>query len=265
LSSLFVEKHLRKLQACNDTYAWEGKKIRDFAQSLLKRDLKRDGVNPQVVKIFGEIETFPEKPLSKPELRDFISGDHNLLQKVVAIFAWGGMKVHHCASLLKTYHSDWERIASKMASGQLSRFDAYEQFHQARLNGKLKGMGPAYFTKLIFFLEQSHTGYIMDQWTARSMNLLRASNENEIVLVKNYSKRGKDGSLPPLGYRVDPKKNDVNIYRAFCEDLEALAEVINPELPPIERNLETEMLIFSKGQNGKEERGDWRKYVIENG
>jgi len=55
------------------------------------------------------------------------------------------------------------------------------------------------------------------------------------------------------------------IIGAFCEDLEALAKVIKTELTPIERNLETEMLIFSRGQKGKEERGDWRKYVIENG
>ena len=191
---------MRKLQACNDTYAWEGNKIRSFTQSLLKRD----GVNPQVVKILGEIEVFPEKPLSKPELRDFISGDHNLLQKVVAIFAWGGMKQHHCASSLATYHSDWERIASKMASGQLSRFNAYEQFHQARLNGKLQGMGPAYFTKLIFFLEQRHNGYIMDQWTARSMNLLRSSDKYKIKLdYKNLVNPDKDS----LGFDLVPIKS----------------------------------------------------------
>jgi chaperonin GroEL len=40
--------------------------------------------------------------------------------------------------------------------------------------GQIKNCGPAYYTKLLFFLPGSdeNRGIIMDQWTARSVNLL---------------------------------------------------------------------------------------------
>ena len=116
-------------------------------------------------------------------------------------------------------------------------------------------MGPAYFTKLIYFLEPKHNGYIMDQWTARSMNLLRKSDEYEIHLIPTAWRKSNGSSKNFRNFRVDPKKNDVCIYRAFCEDLEQLAEYLNidPE--------KTEKLIFSKG--GKVDKmGCWRRFVL---
>ena len=57
-------------------------------------------------------------------------------------------------------------------------------------------------------------------------------------------------------FRVDPIKNNVCIDRAFCEDLECLAEYLDmkPE--------ETEKLIFSKGGRLKK-MGCWRRFVLE--
>ena len=90
----------------------------------------------------------------------------------------------------------------------------------------------------------------MDQWTARSMNLLRKSNKYKIHLIST-TKRKSDGLR---NFRVNPIKNHVCIYCAFCEDLDHLAEYldIGPE--------ETEKLIFSKG--GRVNMGCWRRFVL---
>ena len=246
MNSLFVEKHLQVLKSCKDDYEWDGGAVKRFAKNLLA---SRVDLPPSFENHLTNLEILPDR-VSKTQLNELISGDLDPVLKVVSILAWGGMHKGNCIKALKTYFSDWEVVINKMISGEFSRYEAYERFYTLRIQGKLIGMGPAYFTKLIFFLEQKHNGYIMDQWTGRSMNLLMATDENQIHLYPNPTRSR---------FYVHVKKNDVNIYKAFCENLEALAKEIG------RHSSETEMLIFSKGKKGNEEYGDWRKYVIENG
>ncbi len=159
-----------------------------------------------------------------------------------------------------TYTDCWEKIALQMTQGKISRFDAYHAFHELHLQDKLAGMGPAYYTKLIFFLEPTHSGYIMDQWTARSMNLLRNEDASKIRLLPVFKGRPAGDAAHGLNYYVDPKRNSVNIYKAFCDDLEQLANELG--IPASS----TEVLLFSNGDKGKKkDRSRWREYVLEHG
>ena len=79
-----------------------------------------------------------------------------------------------------------------MLEQNLCRVGAYKQFHRLVNEKKLTHMGPAYFTKLIYFLGSKQNGYIMDQWTARSMNLLRKCDKYKIRLYAG-AKRKCDG------------------------------------------------------------------------
>ena len=199
-----------------------------------------------------DLETFYDRNINRCDVRKLInSKDANALAKVLIVLAWGGMNLHNARFALKSYQNCWEKIVDAMLEKNLCRDEAYKRFHSLVENGKLTHMGPAYFTKLIYFLGPKHNGYIMDQWTARSMNLLRKSDEYEIQLIST-TRRKSDGFR---NFRVNPKKNDVCIYRAFCEDLEHLAEYldIDPE--------ETEKLIFSNG--GRDNMGCWRHFVLE--
>ena len=199
-----------------------------------------------------DLEIFCDKKIDRCDVRKFVDNkDANALTKVLVVLAWGGMKLHNASNALKSYQNCWKKIVDAMLEKNLCRDEAYKRFHSLAENGKLTHMGPAYFTKLIYFLEPKHNGYIMDQWTARSMNLLRKGNECEIQLIPT-TKRNSDGFRK---FRVPSQKNHVCIYRAFCEDLEHLAECldIDPE--------ETEKLIFSKG--GRVNMGCWRRFVLE--
>jgi hypothetical protein len=97
-------------------------------------------------------------------------------------------------------------------------------------------MGPAYYTKLICFTNRNLGGYIMDQWTAKSINLLTNSN-----LV----------SLTSGGLVSD--SNDCNTYEMFCNYIEELAK--HTKLSP----LDTEEALFSYGGKKK---GYWRNTII---
>ena len=244
----FHQEKLDKLECCMKKEKFEEWRsptsIRKFVEKVLQY--------PRLSNLKGEVdlEIFCDKKIHRCDVWKFVEdNDANALAKVLFILAWGGMRLNNASHALKSYQNYWKRIVDGMLEESLCRDQAYKGFHSLVENGKLTHMGPAYFTKLIYFLEPKHNGYIMDQWTARSMNLLRKSNECEIQL-KPTTKRKSDGLR---NFSVD-KKNNVCIYRAFCEDLEHLAEYLNIE------SEETEKLIFSKG--GRVNLGCWRRFVL---
>jgi hypothetical protein len=105
--------------------------------------------------------------------------------------AWGGQGSGATAKNVSAAwkkHGKIERHLEKLRDGGLSRIEAYERFRGA---GAIAHLGPAFFTKLLFFFDTSHatnpTGgcYIMDQWTARSVNLLTGH-----AIVKTHLAKG---------------------------------------------------------------------------
>lgn len=154
----------------------------------------------------------------------------------IAILSWGGMNREHGRSLFQ--HNDWLDIVKRMRNNDIkTRKEAYDLFQVLRKNKKLKGMGPAYFTKLICFVNPNLKGYIMDQWTSKSINLLF---DNKIVALTNS------------GHVAD--KNNASIYEDFCLKIEYLADLLNLKPIDLEENL------FS---NGGIVKGRWRQFIID--
>jgi hypothetical protein len=154
-----------------------------------------------------------------------------------AILSWGGMNREHGSSLFT--ESEWLDLVREIRSSRIqNREDAYKKFFLLKKQNKLPGMGPAYYTKLVCFLNPKLNGYIMDQWTAKSVNLLC---KKEIV------------KLTPNGF-VDPLKNDVIVYQTFCEVIDQLSI----DLQMI--GIDVEESMFSSGGKRK---GQWRKVVLE--
>lgn len=153
----------------------------------------------------------------------------------IAILSWGGMNREHGKSLFN--HKEWIEIIDALKNKKIkSRKEAYELFQNLRKKGKLTGMGPAYFTKLICFVNPELNGYIMDQWTSKSINIL---------CKKNIIKLSKVGNVTD--------KNDSDIYEKFCLLVEELASKL--KLNPL--NMEEQ--LFSSGGFYK---GKWRNYVV---
>ena len=169
-----------------------------------------------------------------------ICGNENFsnLTLAVAILAWGGMRFDHARNLFQNWNY-LNPIIHDLRTGQIAtRHKAFEILQDNRANGNLPGLGIGYFTKLICFLDQNLNGYILDQWTGKSINLLW--NE-PLVQISN------------LGWVTD--ENTPQIYEEFCQRLEHLAEKL--ELEP----LEAEERIFSIGGRNP---GQWRQYLNHN-
>ncbi len=210
---------------------------------------------------------FGRKEISIEDLKIYCKSNEATIRKLISIMAWGGMKEHQfmmCmtgtklfkskldqkykiknTSLVKEY-DDLNEICNCMdyvSKTKLTREEIYDIF--ANLN--LFQCGPAYFTKLMFFTSyKANSCFIMDQWTARSINLLI---DDQYICMRNSknpspSKEGNNG-----------KK-----YNRFCLIIEDLSKKISKiKKPLLITPSEVEQLLFSRG--GKKDKLEWRKYV----
>ncbi len=165
------------------------------------------------------------------------TGNSNL-DVLAAILSWGGMKRDHARLLFNNLDLVLS-LVDKLRKGHFeTRQTAFEAIQENRANGNLPGLGIGYFTKLICFLSPTLKGYIMDQWAAKSINLLTGKN---IV------------NITTGGWVNDD--NAGNDYENFCKQIEELAKLLKCE------GLEAEEKIFSIGGKRK---GQWRNYLIAN-
>ncbi len=196
-----------------------GRKPRDWYQSVTGE------VNPRL----------EDKQLCRETLRKFCKNDNNSHAECVAsVMSWGGQRVGHGKMLFNRFN-EIEPIISDMRMGAISHYEAYERFDSIWKKPQNLGMGAAYFTKLIFFCDPTHNGYIMDQWTSKSVNLLKGE---EIV---------------HLTYGYVDKRNTVDNYKNFCEFTDGLAEKLGVS------GEDVEIAMFSKGGSKK---WSWRQYVV---
>jgi hypothetical protein len=194
-------------------------------------------------------QQLPQKKMNRIEMLDFCKRTPWDVS-IPAILAWGGMKIGHGRRV--SVPAVWEQlkpIANGLSAGNLCRRSAYDTLAQFRAQNSGCGLGPAYFTKLIYFLAPKHDGYIMDQWTSLSVNLLFSRSGKPIVNLITNSYRGR---------RTDTvsDKNLPEDYECFCLCVEKLAESLQ-----IENASRAEEWIFSKGGRHP---APWRKYVLAN-
>jgi hypothetical protein len=146
--------------------------------------------------------------------------------------AWGGMRRDHARDAWQE-REKWLPIIKALRNEKCARRDAYRAFQKAEISG----LGPAYFTKLIFFSCPHHSGYIMDQWTGKSINLLFGDGKSHPILFS--------------GHWVS-RSNSPETYEEFCVLVEHLAKKLEVGPPKAE-----EMIFSSGGKNP----GRWRQYV----
>lgn len=140
----------------------------------------------------------------------------------LSIMAWGGLTLAHgrAAWPMRDF---WSAVIRRAMEGGLTRQALFEAFN-AR---PIPGMRAAYFTKLIHFCQQrgpEPLGYIMDQWTAKSINLIWGKPVVKMAAV----------------HWVHPD-NDATAYESFCRKIDALAPILGLS------GSETEERLFSRG------------------
>jgi hypothetical protein len=166
--------------------------------------------------------------------------------------AWGGMRADH-GRMLKDSGLGWINVCEQIRDGTLSRYEAYNAFVQLKKTKKLRGAGPAYFTKLIHFARKEAKGYILDQWTARSVHVL--TNQDEWPKTAISAGRATKDHARALRVRVDDSVS-ASDYEAYCVWVDDLA---TSGLGDSCDGASMEEWLFSSG--GKPPH-PWREYVM---
>lgn len=232
----FEAKHLAAFTASLSQRlpVWVGQSPRAWGQHVLQQE--HAALN------------LPAVRLSREDLfRMAQSGEYDSLSFAVSVLAWGGMNRQH-GRFLFANTTNWLPIVDQLRSGRIESSAAYEAFYNLRFDGRLPGMGPAFFTKLIFFSHPRHNGFIMDQWTARSVNLLSQHEVVATTLTNNRNGR--------IQHRV-ADQNTANTYAEFNDFILGLAKAIGY----VGREDKVEEALFSTGRGT----GAWRNYVIKHG
>ena len=205
-----------------------------------------------------DIEVLPKEAVKRSDVLTLAKNPAVDVPTVsAAIMAWGRMDQRFCKMLFEESGKEWVDVAEEIRCGGIDRIAAYDRFRELRLKKKLKGTGPAYFTKLIyFFMPRSSAklkmGYIMDQWAGCSINLLAG---REIVLM-NVSKTWKirqDSPDADLSFNVSDRNTAEN-YEEFCSKIDRLANSFEFTPEKVDREL------VSLGGTKTE---CWRHHVVE--
>ncbi|MCF4098198.1 8-oxoguanine DNA glycosylase OGG fold protein [Maritalea mediterranea] len=200
-------------------------------------------------------DTLPPSRIRRSEVFSLaIDPNVNTVTVCAAIMAWGGMNQRFRNGFFSLADSGWLKLADSIREGKVHRSSAYDAFSALREEKKLYGVGPAYFTKMIYFLTprsspRQEPAYIMDQWAGCSINLLLAQ---ELVKMDVIRKWEKEASAPKFTYMVSDANTGEN-YEKFCNAAEALRLHLNLT------HDETDRLMLA---NGGKNKSSWRKYVI---
>lgn len=227
----FLQNHIDQfLDSLNEPYIWPGK-----APSVWVGEMGLDNVPQQ--------DELPKTSLTREELREIcLDEKKEPLFGYICTMAWGGQDAGKTGK--KNVHNAWKEretiknILVKLRQGNLNRSSAYQLF----IENPIAGLGPSFFTKLLFFFSPEPNFYIMDQWTAKSINLLTGKR-----IVKLYGKG-----------RASPHPSNVaDNYEVFCAVIDALGRHINLAGDKVEEKL------FSRGNTRRANNsGKWRKHVI---
>lgn len=177
----------------------------------------------------------PDEPMNRTTLKNYFMDPNNSDESCfISCMAWGGMNRKHGAATWQEKEK-FLPIVKRMRNGRLSRKEAYAEFFNL---GQIAGLGPAYYTKLIYFALPVGNGYIMDQWTGKSVFLLTNGQ---------YPKVTKNGWVERI--------NSPSIYESFCSFIDDVAAHLKMSEDEVEERM------FSSGGKNK---GSWRSYVIKN-
>lgn len=219
---------------------WPGANVQKWANSL------RPGL--------GEEFRLPANTLSRTDLREmWLTPEISTHACFLSTMAWGGMRRSNGRAAWDA-QQHWLPICDEMRAGELTRHQAFSGFRDLRHANKLPNMGPAYFTKLLFFSRPAADAYILDQWTVRSMHMLtNNSSWLKVQLDHSSAKRALD---KPDALRMTVTDGvTANEYEQYCSNVEQLAEVLTLHPHSLE-----EHLFGSEGRSPSL----WREYLMKN-
>lgn len=209
-----------------------------------------EAVQPGLGSLYGLSPT----PLTRTALRALWANPTVSIETCfLSTIAWGGMQRGN-GRRIWAVRANCLAVCAAVRAGLHTPASGYQAFSTLKGGKHLPGMGPAYFTKILFFASPAQDAYILDQWTARSMHLLSGQGAYPAVR-KDYTSAAKAQRLSTphhLRVVVDDKVTSAD-YQDYCDNVNGLAGHLGWHAHHVEERL------FSSG--GKVPH-PWRAHVM---
>ena len=200
----------------------------------------------------------------RKQIKEYIL-KNEIYSSIFYILIWGGHKEHSILDTLMSFEENkalTKKLRLMLSDGKFSTEDCYNSLKN------IKGLGPAYFTKILYFYSHSYKDrweeqtYIMDQFTSKSMNLIRASYiKNKINLSNDILNLNSIGSL-------DGNTSYIK-YKYFNDDIRRLTTFFNNHSNHYVNEELIEVMLFGQPYDKKDNINSsphklWRKYINDN-
>ena len=227
----FILNHLEAIKVKNTLILQEGGfKISDGYRHKKNGDIKYTNSTIQ--------DIVKNERINRKMVIDYFKQDKSLLTGLYAALIWGGISSggYTGDNLSKVLNSNQDELSKILKS--LEQLIKAHKFKEAYLymsfngDGKIKGIGPSYFTKIFFFLgalnEQTIVPPIFDKWTNIAYCALKIQDQ-KIDFLKTYYSSIKNTRLR--------SKTAAELYEWFTLDLNRWANNSNISLNELEQYL----------------------------
>ncbi|CUJ69777.1 Uncharacterised protein [Achromobacter sp. 2789STDY5608633] len=228
--------------------------LRAFLQTRYEDQGTFNPISPRdwAAAVLGEHRPdLPSIPLTRTDLSAFCTSNADVLDCFLAVMAWGRQDAgkRGQARALNVWQRSQSGIRDRLEILRSEKPDRVAAFNLFSGSNEVSDLGVAYFTKLLYFFAprttQGADRYILDKWTARSVNLLAKKR------LIHMSKAGD----------AVTRHNNAAIYDAYCTELEVLAAILNlHHLDAPLRAEDIELMLFASGGPGAAVR-PWRHHV----
>lgn len=203
------------------------------------------------------LRPLPSTKLGRKDLRKlWLDPSVSIETCFLSTMAWGGMRYSHgpiaWASFIKAGSALRKACEDVRAGVFKDRASEYSRFTAIKKARGAPRLGPAYFTKILFFGSPRQDAYIMDQWTVRSIHLLSGQYQTPKLTKNATTKVATDTPPQALRLRVNDR-NTASDYEAFCKAVEELAGLVG--ISPSD----AEEQMFSSGGHSPH---PWRAHVM---
>lgn len=186
----------------------------------------------------GKFYNLSKSPLSRSALRALWTNPSVSVEACfLSTMAWGGMQRGNGRRIWAA-RTECLAACTAVRAGLHTPATGFQAFSALRSTKRLPGLGPAYFTKILFFAPPVQDGYILDQWTARSMHLLSRQSAYPAVR-KDYASAAKaqlHKAPAMLRVVVDDKVTSAD-YVDYCNHVDRLAASLGWHAHMVEERL----------------------------
>ena len=242
----FLEKILTNLQSLTKNYE------NDYTEDI--KSIGKESINDTFQEKYSDyFNTVNKAKRTRQKVINYLR-KYDCFLGIFYVLIWGGHRLNQILDVLNHFEDDKQflnDITSMLCKASHSPEEVYSTLKS------IKGLGPAYFTKILYFYTHAFNNninrkaYIMDQFTSKSMNLLRMEPKKYDINLSQDHLKVKDSLDNNTPY---------SMYENYNQDIEKLVRLFQEKG---NKNVDADIIeVMLFGDSNKKSNTPFRKWRL---